>query len=703
MERPFRLGDGWLVEPRLYRVTGPGGAVQVEPKVLAVLARLAAAPGEVVSRETLLEEVWGGAEVSEEVVRRAVYELRKLLGDRVEAPRYLETIPRSGYRLIAPVVRQETPGEEPLQGEPEARPRPSSSRAWLPAAIVAALVAIAVFAFPRAPTGRHGPEAPLKLTPFTAYSGLEYDPAFSPDGSRIAFVRAESDGSKPTLHVKLVGSESALPLAADAESPTWSPDGRYVTFVRRVSRPEGPHWEIHEVPSLGGPSRRLADLGERRPYGLARSPDGRLLAFGWAEEEGTPYGIYVLDPATGRRRRLTSPPAGTSGDGEPAWSPDGETLAFVRNTYASIQDLYTVPARGGEARRITPASRKIPDVVWSPDGKRLLYTVYDAGDHRLWSIPADGDGPARALGAGEGAMTLTVDAAGRRIAYSRYAWHFRFWRVDLSSGRAETLPLLSSSRFDSELAVSPDGSRLAFVSTRSGDFEVWVSRADGGEARRLTDFRGAFVGRPSWSPDGRWVVFSSTAAGDADLWKVDVLGGLPEQVTSSPALEVTPRWSSDGRWIYFGSNRHGRWEVWRVAAGGGGEPEQVTRGGGRRGVESPDGSWVYFTRRGPDGRRGLWRQGTAGSGAELLVPGLGHRATDDWAVGPSGVYLVTKGPDHAFVVSLLDPDRGETRRVATLEEWPMSPSLALAPDESWLAYSQAYGVESDIVIAEGIF
>ena len=571
------------------------------------------------------------------------------------------------------------------------------------AALTGLAAAAVALAFLSLPGDREEAGAPLRLTPFTSYSGLEYDPAVSPDGTRIAFVRARSDGTDPVLSVKRVDGGPVLPLVEDGEDPAWAPDGGKIAFVRRIRTSRGSRWEIHEVSALGGPTRRLADLGERRPYGLARSPDGGRLAFGWSEEALKPYGLYVLDLESGRRQRLTNPPAGTSGDGDPSWSPDGTTLAFVRNTYSIIQDVYTVPAEGGRPRRITAASRKIPDVAWSPDGTRLVFTVYDDGSHRLWSVPADGAGPARAMGVGEGAMTLTVDPSGGRLAYSRYTWRFRFWKVELPSGRAEALPLVSSTRFDSELAVSPDGSRLAFVSTRSGDFEVWISRTDGVDARRLTDFRGSLVSGPSWSPDGRWVVFSSTASGDADLWRVDVQGGLPEPLTHSPWLEVAPWWSSDGRSIYFGSNRSGRWEVWRLPADGGAEPERVTPGGSRRAVESRDGRWLYFTRRGDDGRRGLWRQPTGGGEPELLLPGIDRHAAGNWAVAPAGVYYVTKGSDHASVLSLLDPERVETRRLATLEDWPMSRSLALAPDGSWLAYSQAYGVDSDVVLVEGAF
>ena len=243
------------------------------------------------------------------------------------------------------------------------------------------------------------PETP-RVVPLTSYPGLEFDPALSPDGSRVAFIRSRSDGKDTALWVKVVGSESLLRLAHAAESPAWSPHGRLLAFVARADGAPGeengePRWEIRRVPALGGAPEPIAELGGQRPYGLGWSPDGRSLELGWAERPGEPYAIILLDPETGDRRRLTEPPPAISGDGEPAWSPDGPRIAFLRNVYPLIQDLYTVPAAGGAAHRITASSRKIRDVEWSTDGSELLFTPYDAGDHRLWTVPAAGGEPRR--------------------------------------------------------------------------------------------------------------------------------------------------------------------------------------------------------------------------------------------------------------------------------------------------------------------
>ncbi|MFT5234515.1 MAG: DNA-binding winged helix-turn-helix (wHTH) protein, partial [Candidatus Krumholzibacteriia bacterium] len=103
---PFRLNQ-WLVQPDLNRISGPDGTTQVEPRVMAVLLALAQRPGDVLTRLELLDLVWGDTVVGEEILTRAVSELRRVFGDKARKPEYIETIRNHGYRLIAPVTEAE--------------------------------------------------------------------------------------------------------------------------------------------------------------------------------------------------------------------------------------------------------------------------------------------------------------------------------------------------------------------------------------------------------------------------------------------------------------------------------------------------------------------------------------------------------------------------------------------------------------------
>jgi DNA-binding winged helix-turn-helix (wHTH) protein len=140
----FRIGQ-WAVEPSLNRLFRDGAVVRVEPKVMDVLVKLAERPGRVVPKEELVHAVWGREFLAQSVLTRAVAELRRLLEDDAHTPRYIETIPKRGYRLLAPVARS---GETEV-GANFARP-PSSrlSVVWLAAAALVAGAALGWLSFP---------------------------------------------------------------------------------------------------------------------------------------------------------------------------------------------------------------------------------------------------------------------------------------------------------------------------------------------------------------------------------------------------------------------------------------------------------------------------------------------------------------------------------------------------------------------------
>ena len=726
----FMIG-AWRVVPRGNRLVGPDGTERLEPKVMQVLVCLAASPGRTVAKEAFMERVWEDTVVSDDVLARCISELRKVFGDDPRRPRYIETVRKSGYRLIASVTapedaeRQPPAPEAPVRGtaegavprrgmpfptadapvpaspKPEPGPLPVGSRRglrpsaqWALAAGVIALVTLAVgLAFFGSET--EGP--PLKTVPFTSFPGQEAEPALSPAGDQVAFTWEGPDGGNVDIYVKQEGAETPLRLTNDAyreRSPAWSPDGREIAFIRAR---DGGEREIVVVPAIGGSEQQLAQFDGHEVAGLVWSPDGAMLAVSAQDIPDGPFSIYLLSIETLQMRQVTRPPAASRGDGDPAFSPNGSRLAFVRRAGEGSDDLFVVPVRGGEPERLTRDEREIAGIDWTRDGRSIVFASHRSEGAGLWRIPAEGGAPEwiAAAGDGERMSKPSVARRGRRLIYEQRSSDANIWAMQ--SGRFGRVPLIHSTRWESNPQFAPGGERVAFASDRSGHPEVWVASADGSNPLQLTDFGGAVVTMPRWSPDGAQIAFDARTDDGADIYTIDANGGRPRRLTDDAADDLAPSWSGDSTWVYFSSNRTGAWEVWQVPAEGG-RASQVTYRGGYNAVESPDGRYLYYVKR---GQPGLWRYGITSSEDETLVLGaLEPSDWGNWALTDRGIYFIRR---EATIPSIrfYSFATGWSSPVATLGAVPEEPSLAVSPDGQTLLYTHIDRDESDILLVEG--
>ena len=174
-------------------------------------------------------------------------------------------------------------------------------------------------------------------------------PALSPDGSRVMFAWDRGKAFHD-LHVKRLDAEETLQLTRPGEGgsfPAWSPDGRFIAFIRRLRPAAGPRVDaILFMSALGGPERTLfSDTGLLIGSGLDWSPDGEQLVLCTMSALGQPCRLTLVSVASGERRWLTSPPPGSVGDSYPVFSPDGRSIAFVRET-GSENGLYLLGLPG---------------------------------------------------------------------------------------------------------------------------------------------------------------------------------------------------------------------------------------------------------------------------------------------------------------------------------------------------------------------
>jgi Tol biopolymer transport system component/DNA-binding winged helix-turn-helix (wHTH) protein len=684
-----------------------GRRVRISNQSFAVLALLVARPGELVTREELCASLWpAGTFVEyEQGLNAAINRVREALGDSAASPRFIETLPKRGYRFIAPVTvaaREVGPATSaPAEDAPErdATPPPAVPRRHTRGLVIGSAVLVAALATWMALTRYvHAPgvddarsDRGWTVTPFTSFLGEERMPSFSPDGSQIVFARREAGDAAEgfDLYVKTVGSERLLRLTSRPSrwiSPAWSPDGSRIAFARTAGDDSG----LFLISALGGPEHRIADASSSSPTFMrpSWSSDGRLLAYSSVSPTGSSI-VRLLTLDTLSSRPLPSaPPCWDAG--APAFSPDGQRLAFLCTSSVAVYDVDLYTMGSGAPTTVASMMGTPRGLAWASDGRSLI-VANDAGDGGgLWRLSLDGT--RTRLPFGELASEPAVARTGG-IAYVRGTSQVHVWRMALSSARTPQA-LIASTRADMTPQFSPDGRHIVFQSNRSGTPEIWLADASGASLQQLTSSNGAMTGAPTWCGDGRRIAFDSRVSGTSAIYVMTVGEGRSSLVATTQLNLALPAWSTDCRWLIASD---GRSTLFRFPAAGGPATRFTTHSAYYAQVV---GDRAIFNVRTPPGVM-LWTKSVDGGDERPLarMPPLAY--DDPWAVAPSGIYFVRTavGPT---TVERYDFTTGATVTVGRLPRVPTplgGLGLAVSRDERWLLFTQTDETEADVMLA----
>jgi Tol biopolymer transport system component/DNA-binding winged helix-turn-helix (wHTH) protein len=716
VERQLRLlrFENFEVDLRSGELRKAGVKLKFGGQPFQVLSILLEQPGEVVTREELQKRLWPNTFVDvDHNLNTAINKIREVLGDSAESPRFVETLPRRGYRFIGELERPAGPVVEPAV-EPVVRVEPDrgwhSRRGWLK--IAAGVLAILVVALAAEVAYRwYRPQRPqeqaaLTPIPFTALPGEATSPAFSPDGSRIAFAWNDDPkgGAKGfDLYVKALGSETLLRLTrhpSESISPAWSPDGTQIAF----HRVDGADTGIYIVPTLGGAERKLRST---RVPGInftllnfsliSWSPDSKWIAFADEAPEDEHERIYLLSTETLEATQIPINPM-CLGEGLPAFSHNGEYFAYwcLRGGYDAV--LYTLPIRGGQPKKIS-SFRAFPNgLTWSADDKKLIYSLNSLGSkfsEELGEVTVE-NGSTKQLAFAGTATQPTVSSRGDKLAFRASYSRSSIWRRDLLQPESPAVELIPSSRAQWDAQYSPDGTRVAFASKRSGVQGVWIGSDDGTNLLQISN-PNYVSGSPQWSPQGTKIAFDSFSGEHWEIFVADVAERKPRKLVTNISDVTRPHWSRDGKWIYFRSNDPGKLGVYRCSASGGDAIAISKDINGINPRESLDGKTLYFA---SSHDKSTLKQVAlpAQPGTESKVDGMPRiREAELWTLSRAGIYFVAA--DAPRSVRYFDFATKQSRPIFEVDR-DFSSGLSVSPDGRWILYSLVGDVNSDIMLVD---
>lgn len=367
----------------------------------------------------------------------------------------------------------------------------------------------------------------------TTSKGIEEPIQWHPLGDRLAFVATGKGGAAAAGQID-VASGNTNPIVAETRLtlPFWSPDGTKIAYMLV----DGSQRTLWVADSAGRNATQLTAEGFERflfegtdPW----SPDGSEIVY---ESDRTGFGdIWTVSVTTDSMHQLTRD---VRADYAPSWSPDGKWVVFLSDR-GHQTDIWIVPAAGGTPLRVTDDASVEANVQWVPGTNAIGFTTGSV-QQGMWE-------------------TSLADTTERRVTPD-----------SIQMGLAD---------------LSPDGKTLVFVNIHSGNVrDLDIMSVSGGPPRVLVA-NGAANMAPEWSPDGSKIVYLSTKTGNQDVWVVDTAGGAPTDLTPWPTNEREPTWARDGSSVYVMSNRENKqfYDLWQVGASGG-TPRRLTNTDGLQGV-----------------------------------------------------------------------------------------------------------------------
>lgn len=703
--RFLAVGEHVVDVDTLRLLTRPGEP-RLTPKAAAVLLQLARSAGRTLSRDDLLNEVWKGTCPTPDVLTQAVKDLRRALGDDLHAPRFVETLPRLGYRLIAPARFLEsfaacsalTPMGDNRTGAASIASNRRRRTAMRAASALFALIVVGITAIAlhrqQAGTAELKPRWHVSdQRAITADPGPENFPRISPDGTRVAY--SVRDAARYDAHIvqRSLMQSRAIRLTAPAPGresyPVWSPDGSTIAFVRSA----GDGCKILLAPALGGSERLVDACAAGAPNYFSWAPDARHLVFTTPSAPNANDMAITLVPIDGGPSARLSYEHGVADlDLDARYSPDGTQIAFRRGA-SPYSDLYVVGASGGAVRQVTHLASRMRGFDWTRDGSALVFSSGHEGPQALYTVSLD-DGRIEALGV-RPAEFPSAARASDTVVYEIPRLRTQLGTIEIGAAQSVAHDLVASTGNDAAPTFSPVDDRVAFVSDRSGAQQVWLDDPAAGETFPLTDSDEPTLRYPVWRPDGARLLITARGASIGRLIEIDI---------ATRARRVVSMGDEDVRYGVYGpkpgsyiavvgDSSEGRELIeFENAKGSETARRTIMRNVARFDYDVADAS-VYFTK---VAEPGLFRIDPQSGAETLITEKINPAHLDGWMVFRGDIFYVEAQAVGPSSLHDLNPVSGDDRVIATIPGPLADLNFTISHDRQRIAVVRVVAEDTDV-------
>lgn len=533
----FYVGK-FAIDPQTRTVTFGDDIIKIQPKVMQLLNYLAQQPNQVIPREELFENLWKNVYVTEDAIHRTISQLRTIFKKDESLENYIETIPKTGYRLVAPVKGLDLN---------KSTIKPSPKRMLVKAGILFFLITI--FIYYQVKVNLMVNETIPVIKNLTSHEGVEATPRFSPDGTKILYSQKEMNDTNGAYLLDLIDKKAPELLIKNnfAADFYWSSDGSEIFSVIR----EGDKCTINKHLLVGAFIQNITTCLAHQNHYIFADVFNEIMVTNEVDQADLDDGVvtmktYLINLITKERSLLLDPPKNMS-DSEVRISPDGNKILMTRVIKSGANELFVYDLQLKVLKQLTFDDAMIFGVDWV-NNEQITYVSNKSDTRGLWVTDIEGSKPVWMNVILDNLNEIDVSPDGQQLVFQTLSNTSNVVQLNLD----ETIDLSYITQSNKNIylpQISPDNTKMAYVSNESGNHDLWISNIDGSEVLKLADDGVVFSGA-NWSPNGQYIAYIASREGNRDVCIVNVSTAEKECLVEGHHTSL-PTWSPDGLSIYF--------------------------------------------------------------------------------------------------------------------------------------------------------